>query len=133
MASITVKKIVWFRPQLDTLLKKPSGAVGRHLAVIGAKIQAGARAQVGVKTGKLKASIRVKHYRTPIGQYITVGSTLKYAYLHHEGTRPHIITPNKSKLLRFPSRRGIVVARAVFHPGTKPNRYLTDQLRYARA
>jgi hypothetical protein len=124
--------IVFRKPMLDRLLNQPSGTVGRYLARKGAVIQAAARAQVGVKTGALRASIRVTHRSVGPGQYIVVGSSLNYALLHHEGSRPHIIRANRAQVLRFSSRGRVVFARQVLHPGTRPNRYLSDQLRYVR-
>jgi hypothetical protein len=49
--------------------------------------------------------------------------------MHHQGTRPHIIVPRRAQTLRFYSRGRIVYSKLVHHPGTKPNRYLTDNLR----
>lgn len=61
---------------------------------------------------------------------VVVGSGHPIALIHHEGTRPHLIRPRYKKVLRFPghSRTGWVFAKLVRHPGTKPNRYLTDNL-----
>ena len=125
-------KITFRSLPLDKLLNEPTGPVGRYLARKGAVIKAAARMQVGVKTGALRASINVTHRRAGPGQYIVVGSPLNYALLHHEGSRPHLIEAKAGGVLRFPSRGRIVHARRVVHPGTKPNRFLRDQLRYVR-
>jgi hypothetical protein len=118
-----------FRPRsLDFLLNDPYGPVGRYLFVRGRAIMAGAKSQVGVKTGRLKASIHMRQERAPFGQVLRVGSPLSYALMHHEGTRPHIITPNKAQVLRFTSGGRVIYTHAVKHPGTRPNRYLTDNL-----
>lgn len=121
-------KIIFRKAEVDRLLNSPTGEVGRHLSARGSLIVAAAKAQVGVQTGKLKASISMKHSRNAFGQQIKIGSPVKYALAHHEGTRPHVITPNRREFLRFSSRGRIVYARAVMHPGTKPNKYLTDNL-----
>ncbi len=120
---------VVFRPAaLDTMLNSPAGIVGRHMAVTGLQIMIAAKRQVGVDTGRLKNSIHMRHFRSGIGQVVEVGSPLKYALMHHEGTRPHLITPNRAQVLRFSSGNRVIYTHAVKHPGTRPNRYLTDNL-----
>jgi hypothetical protein len=124
---------VVFRPaELDTLLNAPGGTVGRHLASVGRSIVAAAKGQVGVDTGRLKASIHMRHSRSGIGQYIEVGSPLKHALVHHEGSRPHLIVPNRSQVLRFTAGSRVIYTHTVRHPGTRPNRYLTDHLHLIR-
>lgn len=124
-----MKIIVIREPTLDRYLNSPTGEVGRFLAKKGTKITAAAKAQVGVKTGGLRASIHMRHVRDTRGQHLKIGSNLSYARAHHEGTKPHIIRPNRAKMLRFVSRGDVVFAAAVKHPGTRANRYLTDNMR----
>lgn len=116
------------KPALEFLLDSPSGSVGRHLAKKGAMISIAAKAQVGVRTGALRASIHMRHLRDSRGQYIRVGSPLNYALAHHEGTKPHKITPKRAQVLRFTRGSTVVYAHSVMHPGTKPNKFLTDNL-----
>ena len=100
-----------------------------ELAVIKAK------AQAGYKTGQLRRSIRMQHTGSHVGQELKIGSTVKHAYMHHEGTRPHKIVPKDidGRLVFFgKNQRKIIAVREVNHPGTKPNRYLSDQLRVFR-
>lgn len=126
----TFGNVVLYKPILNYELNVQGGMVGRHLQKIGAKIVAGARSQVGVRTGRLRTSIHMTHHTEASGQYIKVGSRLSYAYLHHEGTKPHIITPNPpNTTLRFSKGARIIQTTVVRHPGTKPNRYLSNQLR----
>jgi hypothetical protein len=122
-------KIVWNKPGLDNVLQSPEGVVGRYLKKKGRLITAAARRQVGVRTGALRNSIHMRHFRDPRGQYIKVGSSLSYARAHHDGTKPHLIMPTKGQNLRFFSKGFLVFTQMVRHPGTKPNRYLTDNLR----
>lgn len=106
------------------------GMTARHLHKIANRIQQGARRQVGVKTGALKNSIRIEHFKAPGGAAVKVGSNLHYAYLHHEGSRPHLITPNDPNgILVFSKGARVIRAKQVMHPGSRPNRYLSDQLR----
>jgi hypothetical protein len=120
------------RAELDFMLNNPSGDVGRYLAKKGRIVQAAARAQVGVRTGALRASIHMRHLRDSRGQFIKVGSSLNYALLHHEGSKPHIIVPDRATILKFATRGRVVYAHAVRHPGTKANRYLTDNLKLVK-
>lgn len=124
--------VVIRKAELDFLLNNPSGAVGRYLAKKGRIITAAAKAQVGVRTGALRASIHMRHLRDSRGQFVKIGSALNYALMHHEGTKPHVIAAKRAPVLRFVSKGRVVYAHAVMHPGTKPNRYLTDNLRLVR-
>ena len=122
-------KINWYEPQVDILLKQPQGVVGRSLTRRGRKILAAAGLQVGVDTGELLKSLKITtHSRSTRGQFIMVGSKLNYAYMHHEGTKPHIIAPRRSQVMVFASKGNVIYTTSVKHPGTKPNRYLTDNL-----
>lgn len=127
---ITFKGLVLYKPILNFEVNDPRGMVGRHMAVIGEKIKVKAQAQVGVKTGRLRQSIHVEHLSISNKQYIKVGSKVSYALMHHEGTRPHVIAAHPPGMLKFRGRSGAMVFKtAVMHPGTKPNRYLSSQLR----
>ena len=120
-----------YKSQMDYLLKQPQGVVGRHLFKKAVMIREMARMQVGVKTGALSASISISQERTITGQSVRIGSTLSYAYMHHEGTRPHMISGQNGGMLRYTRGGRVVYSRAVMHPGTRPNRYLSDNLVYA--
>jgi hypothetical protein len=122
-------RLVFREPAMDKLLLSPSGDVGKYLAKKGRLIEAGAKRQVGVQTGALRASIHMRHFSDPRGQYVKIGSSLNYARMHHEGTKPHLIRPNTAHMLRFYSKGQIVFAHMVRHPGTPANRYLTDNMR----
>lgn len=126
--SFSSATVIFRRGPLDNLLNSPRGEVGRYLFERGTRILVAAKGQVGVKTGRLKASISMRQYRSVGGQSLKIGSPLSYALIHHEGTRPHIITPNTAEVLRFSSKGRIVYTRVVRHPGTKPNKYLADNL-----
>ncbi len=114
---------------LDNLLNNPNGEVGRWLKDKGREIQNLAKAKVGVRTGRLRNSLHMRHMRDSRGQYVWVGSTLNYALAHHEGTAARTIVPKSGKVLRFVSRGQIVYAHSVQHPGTKANRYLSEALK----
>lgn len=125
-----VSNVVFYKPAVESLLKGPNGPVARHMYKVGKEIQVLARRKVGVKTGNLRNSIRVNPRTTALGERaVEVGSNMKYAYTHHEGSRPHIIVPNKRTHLRFRAGARIVYTKMVLHPGTRPNRYLTTAMR----
>ena len=124
MTTVIIRKA-----ELDFMLNNPSGEVGRYLAKKGKIVQAAAKAQVGVRTGALRSSSHMRHLRDSRGQFVKIGSKLNYALAHHEGTKPHLITPNRAQVLRFTRGSSVVFAHAVMHPGTKANRYLSDNLR----
>ena len=122
-------RVIFRAKELDDMLNSPRGMVGKYLRGKGLAIKAAAKGQVGFKTGALRASIHMRHSRDVRGQYIKIGSPLSYARAHHEGTRPHLILPKTRRSLRFFTDGFMVFAHMVRHPGTRPNRYLTDNLR----
>ncbi len=121
-------RVIFYDDKMFKLLDSPNGPVGKHLARKGRLVRAAAKKQVGVRTGALRSSIHMRHLADSRGQYVQIGSDLSYALMHHQGTRPHAILPNRSPVLIFTSRRKLVYAHAVMHPGTKANKYLTDNL-----
>lgn len=122
-------KFIKNRKNWDLFFENPAGRVGRYLDRKGKKITAAARAQVGVRTGNLRSSIHMRHFRDSRGQYVRIGSPLSYAKMHHEGTPPHLIVPTRGEKLRFVSKGVLVYTHLVRHPGTRPNRFLTDNLK----
>ncbi len=112
-----------------SLTQGPDEIIGRYFRQRGILLEQLAKVQVGKKSRKLERSI---HYTTGYvgsGFLTRVGSDNEIALLHHNGTRPHTILPKTGKTLRFHSHGKIVYARVVHHPGTKANRFLTDNLR----
>jgi hypothetical protein len=123
------EKLVIYKPILNFELNNRRGMVGRYLHEVAVLIQTGAKTQVGVRTGQLRRSIKIQHIDGSRGQSVKIGSSLHYAYLHHEGTKPHLITPKgPNTTLRFRSGTRIVHTAVVRHPGTKANKYLTNHL-----
>lgn len=114
--------------QLDLMLNGVRGDVYNHLIRRGRAIIFAAKAQVGVDTGTLRKSLHLRHSRFSNGQSIWIGSNEPHALIHHEGTRPHWIKPDKAPVMRFSAGGRMVYSRAVRHPGTRPNRYLSDNL-----
>jgi hypothetical protein len=122
-------KVTLYHEKIDEMLNSPRGTVGREIKKRAIKVQAAAKRQVGIKTGRLQRSIRIYgHKKIANGQRMYIGSAVPYALMHHEGTKRHMIFPKKRSYLKFRSKGVLVFARAVNHPGTKPNRYLKDNL-----
>ena len=119
-----------YKSAMYDTLRRPRGMVGRHMGRRAQIFITAAKLQVGKKTGRLESSIQVQEHKAePYGQLMRVGSTVKHARLHHQGTRPHIIRPKEQGgVLAFRKGSRMIVTREVRHPGTKPNRYLTDNL-----
>jgi len=110
------------------MLNGVGGKVHNHLIRRAKAIIIAAKRQVGVDTGTLRASIHMRHRRSARGQSVWIGSIEPIALVHHEGTRPHTITPARAPAMRFSAGGRMVYSRTVRHPGTKPNRYLSDNL-----
>lgn len=113
---------------LLSYLNTPAGPLWRKLDRRADSAQRGAKAKVGVKTGKLRASIYKRHLGNYTGQYIVIGSKVNYALAHHQGTRAHTITAKKGKALTFTKGAKVIRTPMVKHPGTRPNKYLSSQL-----
>lgn len=138
MAAI-VRIDVPVQPGYDYTFRSKDGPVGRDLSNRATRVQLAAKRQVGVARprpggpipGRLKTDITKNWLTTanPNDLAISVGSTVRYALMHHEGTRPHVIMPHNAQALRWVDEQGVVhFARIVHHPGTRPNHYLTDNL-----
>lgn len=131
MAAFRPNKVIWYELQVDYLLNNPEGTTGRFIGRRAKGVEIAAKRQVGVRTGALRNSITRHGLRSMVGPMYVVGSRLPYALSHHEGTSPHPIYPSRKKVLRFTDGDVLVFTRKVDHPGTKPNRYLSDNLAIA--
>lgn len=126
--SYKFSNLVIYKPVLNGYLKTSKGPLWRELETRGKIVVALASRQVGVETGALKRSIKMEHKSARYGQELKIGSRNNIAYLHHEGTKPHLIKPKNSPQLVFMSKGRVIRTQLVRHPGTRPNKYLSDQL-----
>jgi hypothetical protein len=128
--SMTFGKLVVYKPILNFELNHNFGTVGRHLHQTANRITQLARLQVGKKTGKLMRSIKFQHIpRNVTGPGVKIGAYTHYALMHHQGTKPHIITPSKpGGNLVFMKGSRVIHTQIVRHPGTRPNKYLTTPM-----
>jgi hypothetical protein len=137
---VPVKAVVVIDPNvLQKFLDAPNGPVVRALIEAGEKVKNEAIRLAPKRTQNLSRHIVKRLTKRKGRPAVTVGADVKYALFVHEGTRPHIIRPKGHPFLAFrwagapaTMRRlpdGRVLARVVHHPGTKPNRFLTNALR----
>lgn len=135
--------------QLAAFIRSPQGPIFRDLVNKGELVKREAQRRVGVykpdprdpfaarrlakrPAGTLRDSIVKRVTRDADGTpVVLVGSDDPIALLHHEGTSAHAIVARRAPRLVFWSRKHqhVVRTRAVRHPGTAPNRFLTDALR----
>jgi hypothetical protein len=109
------------------------GPVMADLSRRASNVQAGAVRQVGKITRRLERSIVKRPGVDSRGPFVMVVSEgVPYAVWHHEGTEPHVIRPRKAKVLSWVSGGERRFASSVNHPGTRPNRFLSDNLPLAR-
>lgn len=121
-------------PQADILkaLNAPNGPLVPHMRRIGRRIVTAAKRQVGKDTRELERSIHYNLQRWGGLPEVWIGTYDRIAYIHHEGTRPHAISARGAQFLRFSAKGRVVYDRTVMHPGTRPNRFLTDNIYLAR-
>lgn len=108
------------------------GDVGRYAQRIQRDIVFLAKRYVGKRTHRLENSIRGRVLRGTDGAIaIEVTAHDNIALIHHDGTRPHLITARTGRTVRFSDKGKMVYARVVHHPGTRPNPFLMTALREA--
>ena len=124
------KGLILYKPILQAELNTASGRLWKILHAKALKAQVEATRQAGFKTGQLRSSIYMEHRPMKDGQEIKLGADVEHAFMHHQGTKPHVILPKGDhEFLRFSVGTRVVYSRIVNHPGTKPNRYLTHPMR----
>lgn len=127
--SFKITKVTIDRPMLKLILNTPSGKLWWAFHKRGEEIVTASKRKVHVKTGKLRGSIKMTHTSFSYGQRIRISANTKYAYIHHEGTKPHIIAAKDSPKLVFMKGTRLIRTPIVNHPGTRANRYLSTPMR----
>ena len=136
---------------IDIILYKPNGMVGLDLLKRAKRFAHYARRDApvgrggnGAIPGRLKKSIRVSDYKSlpNVGQTVQIGThNIRYATYVHKGTKAHRIYPKNKRALAFGPNQpkdiiyiskgsSKIVRRYVNHPGTKPNRFLSDNVKW---
>jgi hypothetical protein len=135
---MTVKLVIDGAKMAELL--SAAGPVGQHLITRAEAFKVKAKAQAPRKTGCLQDSIIKRPIEEAAGTLsITVISDTtpcsptrtSYSLFVHEGTQPHVIRGNP--LLAFfwangPNGPGTYYFASVNHPGTKANKFFTDNL-----
>jgi len=119
------------RGRVERMLRLPGGLVYRNMERRVRRVEAEAKRRA---PGRMGDGIRVA-IRTSGGDFRGVITSTHPATIYVvNGTRPHVIWPKLNRPrphLRFTVGGQVVYARVVFHPGTKPNDFLTAALRAA--
>lgn len=116
--------------EIDFIIANPQGAVGKTIKKRADRVVLAAKAQVGVRTGRLKRSIKTYDH-VQVGrtiQSLKIGSDVYYGYWHHEGTRPGHY--KRKNIISAPGRGARTMKHRGFHRGTRPNRFLSDNVKY---
>lgn len=137
--------ITLFPQVLDNLLFNPSGPVSTRTKAVAERVLAAAIPRVGMKysgtTGRPREArpSRLKDSGKVVHQQDSDWSVVfehPIAFLHHEGTAGHtynsgfFYNPNADTWTNSPFDDGHFALKGPFsHPGTKPNRFLTDAAR----
>lgn len=130
--------------KLAEVLRGPNGPVVRRLIEDAELVKREAVRRVGVyqppdaysaanrrrRPGTLRDKIVKRVVQGSAGVVLQVGAEDEIALLHHEGTVPHIIRARLRPMLVFywPKVGRVVAFKFVHHPGTEPNRFLTDAM-----
>ena len=134
--------------EMASLMAGPLGPVNRLLLTRGERFRQAARRQArgkygseGNRTGCLEKVIvkRIEPNGAGIQLRVTADTSpcspthTSYALFVHEGTKPHDITARNAGSLYFfwphgPDGPNFYAFRTVHHPGTKPNKFFTDNL-----
>lgn len=121
-----------YRPNqtaINEMLHGRTGFVVLHLANEGRRVEGNARRLVGIKSGRLKASIGSRIVRSNPGYNVEVFAggtpeTARYVMPHHDGARPHQIRARRKRALKFQVGGRTVFAKSVNHPGNRANPFL---------
>jgi hypothetical protein len=122
-------------------MKIESSAAMRGLHALEADILAAARQAIGqaaalaaaharaTKTFKdrrergLRSTISRGHH-SPWAHFVSIGKGTRHAIWIEDGTEAHEILPRRRKFLRFVQNGRVRFAKRVFHPGTKPTKFV---------
>lgn len=117
-------------PVLERVLFGPGGYARRVTESAAKRIARRARVLAPVRTGRLRRSIAATEAaRTGKAEMTAeVTASAAHAVFVHEGTRRHVIKARTGGALRFNHNGQLVFARSVDHPGTSPNRFLTQAM-----
>ncbi len=77
------------------------------------------------RTGKLQDKTSYRVVRTSGGRILRIANPMPYAAAIDTGSKAHRITAVNGKVLKFTTRAGtLLFRRSVWHPGTRPYKFL---------
>lgn len=103
--------------RLANEVANPSGLMEKVLLIAEGSI----KKATPVKQGTTRRSLTHKVDSPLSGR---VGTNVEWGRALNDGSRPHIITPKKAKVLAFPGAGGMVFAKRVRHPGTRATHFM---------
>lgn len=126
--------------EYDRYLTDTRDPVRRNITLRAMRVQEEVTRRCPVRTGKLRSTIRKNDGREGEKPYTDVvagidGVTDYLGYVLY-GTSPHLIEPHNDRAnphLRFVVGGMVVFAKAVHHPGSRANDFLTKSLPAAAA
>jgi len=116
------------RADLAKLQVEILSATRQILGQLAAFAQQHAKATTAFKdrSGRLRASIR-RGQKGPWALFVAAGGRqARYAQYIESGSKPHEIKARRAKLLRFEQNGTVVFRKRVYHPGTKPARFMSS-------
>ncbi len=76
------------------------------------------------RTGKLQDSTGHKVLRLSSGRILRITNKAKYAAAIDQGSKAHLIVARRASALRFMWKGQLMFRRWVWHPGTRPRKFL---------
>jgi hypothetical protein len=123
--------------KLARVMSSPNGPAMRQAIIAAERVEERAKELVGYDDSPDRDAGR-PHLRDTIvkrltdsggaGVTVQVGSESPIAVFHHEGTEPHMIHGDPLLVFFWPKAGRVVAFPRVNHPGTRPNRFLTNAL-----
>jgi len=112
------------------LFKSWNGPLGHSVNRLAQETAFRARLIGNKRTGRMVGNIEIKKGTWAKGIEFQVGTDVPYALYVHEGTKPHEIKAKNAPFLVFfwPKVGKVVYFKRVWHPGTKPYKFLEKAL-----
>jgi hypothetical protein len=130
MAKVNVRHEGPFLDAVQVLMTDPTGGVARDMYRRGQNVRWAAMREVGVDTGRLRASIHVELVQRDGAVAARVGSNIEHALPHHEG-HGEIVPRRPGGVLVFRPRGGALVFTRRVRP-VEGTEYLRKALPAAR-
>lgn len=120
--SITIPGLKAFEDSIERAGQSTPAELHRAMVASTILVTNESKQLVRKKTRALMQSILPMVQDNPVRGTITVNQP--YGAHVEYGTKAHVITPRRAKALAFMGKGGMVFAKKVNHPGTKPSPFL---------